>query len=133
VLKLSVLLSIFSFVVFAGKAEREFEKNELKPAIKAAEEAYKKSCGCGLKMSVDAALKTEDQMRLGRSVANQITENVGKYCTDEGSKKAMCGMSSLEVKLGKETKFTMQAKKGLAETDGTSYVSFDMMTAEIDK
>jgi hypothetical protein len=87
VLKLSVLLSIFSFVVFAGKAEREFEKNELKPAIKAAEEAYKKSCGCGLKMSVDAALKTEDQMRLGRSVANQITENVGKYCTDEGSKK----------------------------------------------
>lgn len=132
--RLLVVFSLLSTAAFAGKAEREFVKEKLNPAIAAAESAFKSKCGCGLKIKFDAGLKTEDELRLVRSMSNSIEEGV-KYCTDAESKKAVCQMKSVELKLDKAkgTTFDFSGGRGLATTDGTSYPTFDMMTDKLDK
>jgi hypothetical protein len=122
-----------SLTAFAGKEEREFMKNEVQPAVKKATDAYKASCGCALAITVSDTLKSTDDMRQARNIANGITDSVGGYCNDADSKKAMCAMKSLDIVKGADTKFSFKGGKGTAITDGQSYVSFDMMTREIDK
>lgn len=122
-----------SLTAFAGKAEREYQKNEMTPAVTKAQDTYKKACGCALKINVNASLKEVDDMRQAKYIAENITDNVAGYCNDDASKKAMCAMKTLDITKGKETKFTFAGGKGTAVTDGQSYVSFDMMTREVDK
>ena len=122
-----------SLSAFAGKAEREYMKDTVVPAVKAAETAYKSSCGCALKIVVAATIKTTDDMSQARYVAQSVTEGVAGYCTDDASKKAVCQMKTLEISKDKETAFSFKSGKGSAITDGQSYVSWDMMTRELDK
>jgi len=124
---------LLSVVAFAGKAEREYQKSDLTPAVTKAQDAYKKSCGCGLKINVNASLKEVDDMRQAKHVSDNIAESVAGYCTDDASKKAVCAMKTLDITKGKESKFSFAGGKGTAVTDGQSYVTFDMMTRELDK
>lgn len=122
-----------SVTAFAGKEEREFMKNEVAPAVKEAETKLKASCGCATKINVSDTLKSVDDMRQGRNIAKAVTEGAEGYCTDAESKKAICQMKTLDIVKGKDTAFAFKAGKGTATTDGSSYVSWDMMTRELDK
>jgi hypothetical protein len=122
-----------SVTAFAGKEEREFMKNEVAPAVKEAETKLKAACGCALKINVSDTLKSTDDMRQARNIANGVTEGAPGYCTDAESKKAICQMKTLDIVKGKDTAFTFKGGKGTAVTDGSSYVSWDMMTRELDK
>ena len=118
---------------FAGKKEREFMNNEVVPAVKKAETAYQTSCGCALTINVSDTLEKTDDMRRARSIANAISDNVPKYCSDAESKKAVCSMKTLDIVKGAKTTFAFKDGKGTATTDGTSHVSWAMITREIDK
>jgi hypothetical protein len=126
-------LMLVSLSAFAGKTERDYMTNEVQPAVKAAEAKLKASCGCAVKFSVSDTLKSTDDMAQARNIANAVTEEAPKYCSDDASKKAVCQMKTIEVIKGKETGFSYKAGKGTCVTDGSSYVSWDMITREIDK
>lgn len=129
-----LVLSLFPILAFAGKTEREYMKNEVTPAVKAAETEFKKACGCDLKISVnEGSIKSKDDMYEAKHIAESVTEGAPKHCTDAASKKAVCQMKSLDIQKTKETKFTFAGSKGVATTDGQSYTSWDMMTQELDK
>lgn len=131
--KLLVLSAMFPFLAFAGKAEREYMAKTVNPAVDAATTAFKTSCGCDLKISLAATVKSEDDMYQAKHIAESITGGAATYCTDDASKKAMCQLKALEITKTKETKFSFTGGRGVASTDGQSYVSWDMMTQELDK
>jgi hypothetical protein len=124
---------LFSITAFAGKTEREYMKNEVAPAVKAAETKFKEACGCALKINVSDTLKSTDEMAQAKNTSESITEGAPKYCTDADSKKAMCVLKSIDIVKAKESAFTFKGGKGTVTTDGQSYVSWDMITREIDK
>lgn len=128
-----LLITMASMTAFAGKEEREFAKNEMGPAVKKAETDFKAACGCALKITVSDTLKSIDDMRQAKYISENMSEGAPKHCNDAESKKAMCVMKTLDIVKGPETKFAYKAGKGTATTDGNSYVSWDMMTREIDK
>jgi hypothetical protein len=130
---IAVGLTVVSFNAFAGKAEREYMKDSVQPAIKEAETKFKAACGCALKITATDSLKSQDDMAQAKNTANSVAENAEKYCTDDASKKAVCQMKSIDVVKGKETAFTFKAGKGTCTTDGNSYVHWDMITRELDK
>lgn len=130
---IAVLLTAVPMYAMAGKLEREFQKSELTPAIAAAEAEYKKACGCGLKISVDPKLKSVEELTLAMHVAESIKDGAAGHCTDAESKKAVCQMSTLKIDLTKETKFSFAGSTGTADTDGSSFVSFEIMTNQLDK
>lgn len=130
----AAVLMMATMTAFAGKAEREYKKETLDPAVKAAETAYKSSCGCALKVNVAKdILNSQDDMSQARYISQSIADGAAGYCTDDESKKAVCQMKTLEISKGKETGFSFKGSKGSAVTDGQSYVSFDMITRELDK
>jgi hypothetical protein len=123
-----------SLTAFAGKKERDFMTNEVTPAVKKASETFTASCGCALPITVsDTLASVVDDMRQARSIANAIKDGAPKYCNDAESKKAMCAMKSLDIVKGAKTAFAFKDGKGTATTDGKSYVSWNMITREIDK
>lgn len=117
----------------ADKASREFMKNELAPAIKAAEAKLKAACGCAIKINATASIANEAEMRTSKHVVGSITDGAAAFCSDAPSKKAVCQMRTLDLAKTAETKFSFKAGKGTAATDGNSYVSWDMITKELDK
>jgi hypothetical protein len=126
-------LMLVSLTAFAGKTERDYMTNEVQPAVKAAEGKFKAACGCALKINVSDSLKSTDDMAQARNISNAITEGAPGYCSDDASKKAICQMKTLDIVKGKETAFTFKAGKGTCTTEGQSYVSWDMITRELDK
>jgi len=127
------IVLVSSLVAFAGKAEREFQKKELKPMIAKAEAKYRSACGCALTITVTPSIRTYEDMRQARFIARDILDKADGYCTDTESKKAMCAMRTLEIVRGKETSFTYSGTKGTATTEGVSYVNFEMITRQLDK
>lgn len=125
---------LVSLTAFAGKAEREYMKNEVMPVVKKAQDNFKKFCGCALTIKVnETTIKTTDDMYPAKHIASSVADSVEGYCTDDASKKAVCQMKTLEIAKAKEAVFTFKGGKGVATTDGQSHVSFDMMTRELDK
>lgn len=127
------LVSLISVDAFAGKTERDYMTKEVQPAVKAAEGKLKSACGCNTKFVVSDSLKTTDDMAQAKHIAENITEEAPKYCTDDASKKAVCQLKTLEVVKGADTKFAFSGGKGTCTTDGQSYVNWEMITREIDK
>ncbi|HEU4733590.1 MAG TPA: hypothetical protein VFT22_37105 [Kofleriaceae bacterium] len=130
---IGAVLMLASLTAFAGKTERDYMTNEVQPAVKAAEAKFKAACGCALKINVSDTLKSTDDMAQARNISNAITEGAPGYCNDAASKKAICQMKTLDIVKGKVTGFAFKAGKGTCTTDGSSYVSWEMMTQELDK
>jgi hypothetical protein len=130
-----ITLSLFiSVTALAGKAEREYKKSDVDPAVKEAETKFKASCGCALQIVLNAnTIDTQDNLYQVKHVAESITEGAPKYCSDADSKKAVCQMKTLEIQRGKETTFTFKAGKGTVTHDGQSYMGWDNFTRELDK
>lgn len=126
-------LMLVSLTAFAGKTERDYMTNTVQPAVKAAEAKFKSACGCALKINVSDSLKSTDDMAQARNISNAIADGAPGYCTDDASKKAVCQLKTLDVVKGKETAFAFKGGKGTCTTDGNSYVSWEMMTRELDK
>jgi hypothetical protein len=131
---LSLAFMSFSLVAFAGKEEREYLKSDLTPAVDTAAATLEKSCGCKIKITVNAnTIKTKDDMGKARYIAADISENAAKYCNDDDSKKAVCQMKTLEISKAKEATFSFKAGKGVATHDGQMHTTWDMITRELDK
>jgi opacity protein-like surface antigen len=126
------LLAAFS-TAFAGKEERDYAKNDLTPAIKDAETKWKSACGCMLAITVDASVKVIDDMKTASHFCAYISAGVGGYCTDAGSRKALCQMKTLTVAKADVSKFTFKAGKGLATVYDNHSPSFEMIAQELDK
>jgi hypothetical protein len=122
-----------SLTALAGKEERDLMTKEVAPAVKQAETTYRAACGCPLAITVTSSLKTMDELRQAKYLAESITEEAPKYCTDAASKKAMCQLKSLDVVKANESKFVFSNGKGTSFTDGQSYTGWEMITREIDK
>src|SRR4051812_14627990 len=83
----------------AGKEEREVYTKQVVPAMRAAEAAWKSSCGCALQISVDeTSINETAEMHSTEHTCQEITDEVPKYCTDDASKKALCQMKTLVFK-----------------------------------
>jgi len=132
-LLIATAIMLASMSAFAGKEEREVMKTEVVPAVKKAEATFKKSCGCALKISVKDNLKSIDELRQARNVSNAVDEGAPKHCNDDDSKKAMCALKTLDITKGAETGFAFKGGKGVATTEGQSYVTWDMIAREVDK
>jgi hypothetical protein len=129
-----VVMLVTVALAYAGKIEREFMKNEVQPAARKAEAAWKSACGCVLKVNVkEASYKSRDDMTSARNIVNTVEENVKAYCTDGDSKAALCKMKTLDVMFGENATFTFKGSVGTVTTYGITAPSWDMLTRELDK
>lgn len=118
----------------AGKPERDFLAAEVAPALKAAASTLKQSCGCDVKMDVKQdSFQTVDHLRQVRYAAGTIVDNAPRYCSDAPSKAAVCKLKALEFARTGTTAFKFAAGKGVITLDESSYPSWDMLAAELDK
>ena len=118
----------------AGKPERDFLAAEVAPALKAAASTLKQSCGCEVKMDVKQdSFQTVDHLRQVRYAAGTIVDNAPRYCNDAPSKAAVCKLKTLEFARTGTTTFKFAAGKGVITFDESSYPSWDMLTAQLDK
>jgi hypothetical protein len=125
---------VIPLVAFAGKQERDVMTKQVMPAVKEAEAKYKSACGCSLAITVDeATVKSIDDLHGVRFIAQQVSEGVAKYCSDDASKKAMCQLKSLTLSKSKPAGFTFKDGKGVATTDGQMNCSFGQITHVLDK
>ncbi len=139
--KMMALSFLLSLSVFAGKEDREYKKNELDPAVKAMQEAYKAASGCEIKVEFEGKeFELKDHMAQVKFMMENIKDSVGTYCKDSttqkpdaDSQKAVCKMKTLKVKMGADAAFEFKDSTGIA-TMGTSggYAGFDMMMTKID-
>jgi hypothetical protein len=118
----------------AGKAERDFLAAEVAPVVQTAASTLQKSCGCAVKMDVKQdSFQTVDHLRQVRYAAGTIIDNAPRYCSDAPSKAAVCKLKTLEFARTGTTAFKFAAGKGSITLDESSYPSWDMLTAELDK
>ncbi len=118
----------------AGKAERDFLAAEVAPVVQTAASTLQKFCGCAVKMDVKQdSFQTVDHLRQVRYAAGTIIDNAPRYCSDAPSKAAVCKLKTLEFARTGTTAFKFAAGKGSITLDESSYPSWDMLTAELDK
>lgn len=122
-----------SLAAYAGKQERDLMSKEVAPAVSTAEGKFKSQCGCDVKITVDDSLKTMDELRSAKHMAEHITEGVEGYCTDAASKKAICQLKTLTFTKGKPAGFSFKGGAGVATTDGQTSCSWEQITRELDK
>ncbi len=130
----TLTLILMSSAAFGGKDEREYMNHDLGPAAKAAETAFKASCGCPLKIAFnETTTKSTNDMYVAKHIVDKITGGAPGYCTDAESKKAVCQLKSLEIGKGAAAGFTFKAGKGVSLHDGQNFLDFERMTKELDK
>jgi hypothetical protein len=117
----------------AGKHERDLMTQEAIPAARAAEANYKASCGCALAVVIDASIDTAEEIHYARYIADEVANGAPKYCTDDGSRKALCKMKTLRIAGDTIWNFTFDAGVGLATTNGHGYPRWDTMTSTLDR
>lgn len=131
---LLALLAAVPLLAFAGKAERDFISKEVEPAIQASGAQISKSCGCAIKFDVKLeSFADVDQLRNLRNFVRAAGDGAAGYCTDAASKAAVCKMKTMEVSRGASPAFKFAAGKGVVTTDVSSYPSWDMIAAQVDK
>ena len=123
-----------SLTAQAGKAEREFLKTKLGPAMKQAEVDFKKSCGCPITFVLaDSTTKAENDMFIALHVVETFSRNAEGYCVDADSRKAACQLRTLEIGKADKASFSFKAGRGITLHDGQSYLGWDQIMREIDK
>jgi len=130
-----VSLSALSLTAFAlTKEEREFLKTSVTPAMAEANAKFHAACGCPTPITIDeSTIQSMDDVHNFKYMAEDITTNAPKYCTDAASKKAMCQLKSLTFARTKDAFFKITAGKGMLTEDGQSHATWDMMSRELDK
>jgi hypothetical protein len=132
-LSLLAIMSV-SVVAIAGKEERDLYKNDVAPAVTAAQTKWKAGCGCPLAVTIDdGIMNSRYQLNNVKNLADDLAEQGPKYCTDAASKKAMCQMSALAIVGGKEGTFTFKGGHGTATITNDEIPSWDMITKVLDK
>ena len=123
-----------SVTAFAGKMERDLMTKKVAPAVATAEANLKTSCGCAVKITVDeTALKSMDELRGAQHIAEDVAGSVGKYCSDDASKKAICQLKTLSLTKGKPAGFTFKDGAGVATTDGNERCGWNQIIKVLDK
>jgi hypothetical protein len=129
-----VTLLLTSATALAGKEERDFMNSEVQPKAKEAASKWKSSCGCELKIQIDdASFTKKEDMYAAASFLGHIIDDVGGYCTDAASKKALCQLKTLVVRKADDATFTFKGSTGIATVYGNTSPSFEMVTAQLDK
>jgi hypothetical protein len=127
-------LLTFSLPAVAGKLERDTMTKDVQPAVAKAEASFKSSCGCPLKITVDeASMNTRSLLLQAKHIAEDVGEESAKYCTDAGSKKALCQMKTLEILLRKPCEFTFKDGVGQCTSDGNMRCAWQQITKVLDK
>lgn len=130
----TVMAMTAALTAHAGKAERDFLEAKVLPAVKAASAQYKKACAGDLKIDVKFdSFSTVDDLRQVVYLAEAITEAAPAYCKDKATQTVMGRMKVLEISKAAEPSFSFSGSKGVATTDVSSYPSWDMMAAAIDR
>ena len=111
---LIILFAIVSAGAFAGKKERTYNKEIVKPAVAAAEKAFKTSCGCSVKITYKGLTSSKDHLNLVRSTVNSFKKEVEKHCTDKESKAAVCVMKKFVNQKAKKTVLSSKAAQSLS-------------------
>jgi len=123
-----------STTAFAGKMERDLMTKKVAPSVATAEANLKSSCGCDVKITVDeTTLKSMDELRGAMRIADDVAKNVGKYCSDAASRKAVCQLKTLSLTKGKDVGFTFKDGAGVATTDGNARCGWDQIIKVLDK
>jgi hypothetical protein len=123
-----------SLTAFAGKTERDLMTKQVVPAVTNAEAKLKSQCGCAVKITVDeATLKSMDDLRGARHIADAVAKGAEAYCTDAPSKKAICQMKTLTIAKAKPAGFTFKDGAGTATTDGQASCSWQQITRVLDR
>ena len=129
------LTLVVSSAALAGKAEREYMKEIVAPAMKAASKAYKTSCGCSLTIVADPAFASKDEMGVIRSTANSVEKGVKKHCSDKPSRAAACKMKTLKIWKAKkkgDATFSFSGSTGTALSDGSQFIDWEQMMEKVD-
>jgi hypothetical protein len=131
---ITLALLAISITAFAGKMERDLVTKDVQPAIDAAKETLQSSCGCTVAITLDQDnLKSMDELRGAKYIAQHISEGAKKYCSDAPSKKAICQLKTLTLTKAKPAGFTFNNGTGVASTDGQQSCSWDQITRVLDK
>ena len=130
---LAVVIVLGAPTAGADKQHRDVMAMELIPAARAAEANFKASCECALAVVIDDSIKTIDEMVSARYIADEVSTGAAKYCTDAGSRKAMCQMKTLRLASASHPTFTFDAGVGIATTNGEHHATWDMITRVLDK
>lgn len=129
-----LILLCASVSAYAGKAEREFIETTMNPAVQAAAAAYKSACTGDLKIDVKVdSFKNVDELRQVRNFVNRIEESAAGYCKDKATKTVMSKLKVLEISKAAQVTVKFSGNKAVATTDESSFPSWDMLAAEIDK
>ncbi len=132
--RLIVATMLFASVTaLAGKEERDLMTKEVQPAVHEAEAKWKSACGCTLAVTVDGSINKKDDLYNAKHFAEEISENVGGYCTDKESRAAMCKLKTVSVRKGAEAAFAFKGGAGTAIVDNSAIPSWDMITREVDR
>jgi hypothetical protein len=133
-LALFPVLLFISTIAFAGKVEREFKSTKAEPAVKAAIDALKKSCGCNVTFNVAwDSFNTVGKLQKVKYIADSFPDGVTKQCTDDASKAAMCKLKTIDIKMADKSDFMYSNGHATFATDGTSAFTFDKLASEVDK
>jgi hypothetical protein len=125
---------LFAAVAHGGKEERDYRKSEAEPAVAKAEAAYKTACGGALKIDVKwDTFTTKDQLMVLRHGVDHIASSAPGYCKDADTKKIMSKLKTIVYQMGKSTNLNYAGGKADITTDGVSYVTWDMITKQVDK
>jgi hypothetical protein len=123
-----------SLTAFAGKMERDYVTKEVAPEIATAQSTLQSSCGCAVNIALDQDnLKSMDELRGARYIAQHIAEGAQKYCTDAPSKRAICQLKTLTLTKAKPAGFSFNSGAGVASTDGQQSCSWEQITRVLDK
>jgi len=117
----------------AGKRERDLMTQEAIPAARAAEANFKASCECDLSIVLDPSLQTEDEISFARYIADEVSKGAPHYCTDAGSRKALCRMRTLKIATATQSTFSFDDGVGVATTNGHGHPSWDTITRVLDR
>src|SRR5215468_3645243 len=94
---IGVVIVVACATAVAGKHERELMARDAIPAARAAEANFKASCECALSVVLDASLQSEDEITFATYIAEEVSKGAPHYCTDAGSRKALCRMKLLKI------------------------------------
>ncbi|MBL8297506.1 MAG: hypothetical protein JNN30_04065 [Rhodanobacteraceae bacterium] len=103
-------------------------------AVHGAASKLKSACGSDVKFDLKVdSFPAKDELTQIRNFSTAIKDGALAYCSDAGSKKAVCGITTIEISYSGSVSVRFAGGKVAVTTDSSSYPSWDMMMQEVDK